>query len=476
MGKAKAAGVQVTDAEVRAVISKAEKTGVDVWVTDASGGSRGTGRLRIRARPSGQAIFYFRYTDTAGKQDQLQIGQYGDGGDRLTLKAARLKKDKLSLRYQDGERDLRSIIDHERAEESAAREVAKRQREEEERRAKSGTLSGLLDGYVSMLEHQGKEAAGAAKNIFKLHVKEAFPAIAALPAADVRREDVSKLLAKLIEDGKGRSAGKLRAYMRAAFAAALDAPVNPDIPSGLRDFALIGNPAANIAAKTFRKYNRERDRHLSETELRAYLKRVSALAETMTRDALKLALLLGGQRPAQLVRIRPEDVDMDAKTVTLYDPKGARDQPRKHVLPLTTLAAEIIERLETVRTVEYEDESPYLLTSDGESHIQIETLSNAVHGISKKMVENKEARAPFQMRDIRRTCETMLAAMGISRDVRAQLLSHGIGGVQDKHYDRHAYTDEKRNALTAWAAKIEAWEKDEEAPSNVTSIGEARAA
>jgi len=31
--------------------------------------------------------------------------------------------------------------------------------------------------------------------------------------------------------------------------------------------------------------------------------------------------------------------------------------------------------------------------------------------------------------------------------VRAQLLSHGLGGVQHRHYDRHSYMDEKIEAL-----------------------------
>jgi len=62
---------------------------------------------------------------------------------------------------------------------------------------------------------------------------------------------------------------------------------------------------------------------------------------------------------------------------------------------------------------------------------------------------------PFDLRDVRRTVETMLASMGLSRDTRAQLLSHGISGVQAAHYDRHGYTDEKRAALVAWEARLE---------------------
>ena len=51
--------------------------------------------------------------------------------------------------------------------------------------------------------------------------------------------------------------------------------------------------------------------------------------------------------------------------------------------------------------------------------------------------------------DLRRTVETRLAAEGISKDVRAHLQSHGLGGVQSKHYDRHDYLAEKRAALEA---------------------------
>ena len=61
----------------------------------------------------------------------------------------------------------------------------------------------------------------------------------------------------------------------------------------------------------------------------------------------------------------------------------------------------------------------------------------------------------FGLRDIRRTTETMLASMGISRDTRAQLLSHGISGVQDAHYDKYSYTNEKRAALVAWEARLD---------------------
>jgi len=54
----------------------------------------------------------------------------------------------------------------------------------------------------------------------------------------------------------------------------------------------------------------------------------------------------------------------------------------------------------------------------------------------------------------RRTAETLFASKGISRDVRAQIQSHGFSGVQARHYDKHDYRDKKRRALESWAALL----------------------
>jgi integrase len=63
------------------------------------------------------------------------------------------------------------------------------------------------------------------------------------------------------------------------------------------------------------------------------------------------------------------------------------------------------------------------------------------------MIKASETTERFTPGDIRRTVETRLSALGVSLDVRAQLQSHGLGGVQARHYDRHDYQDEKRAAL-----------------------------
>jgi hypothetical protein len=71
------------------------------------------------------------------------------------------------------------------------------------------------------------------------------------------------------------------------------------------------------------------------------------------------------------------------------------------------------------------------------------------------MVEAGTATAPFRLGDLRRTAETHMARLGINRELRAQLQSHGMGNVIDRHYLRHQFLDEKRNALLAWERELE---------------------
>jgi hypothetical protein len=63
------------------------------------------------------------------------------------------------------------------------------------------------------------------------------------------------------------------------------------------------------------------------------------------------------------------------------------------------------------------------------------------------MLSAGELTAPFSLGDLRRTVETRLAAAGLHSDTLAQLQSHGLSGVQWRHYNRHDYYAEKLSAL-----------------------------
>jgi integrase len=60
----------------------------------------------------------------------------------------------------------------------------------------------------------------------------------------------------------------------------------------------------------------------------------------------------------------------------------------------------------------------------------------------------------FNVHDIRRTVETRLAKLGVSKDVRSRLLNHDVGNI-DEAYQHHDFLEEKREALQRWADTLD---------------------
>jgi integrase len=296
-----------------------------------------------------------------------------------------------------------------------------------------------MDTYVAHLEHQGKQSARDVRRLFSRHVASALVRARASLLDD---DAFVPVVGALVQADKGRTAAKLRAYLRAAYELAIASKSDPTAPQSLRSFGIKNNPLASIRGLS--KFNRTRERTLTDDELAGYLRGLEPLTEYI-RDALTVALYLGGQRPMQLLRLEWADVHLGAAEVTLYDGKGRRPQARAHVLPLTSVPLAILQRRSVL--------APFEPRAFATAHPS--TLTHAAAEISAALVHKGIAREPFELRDIRRTCETTMARLGISSDVLAQVLSHGLGGVQQRHYNRHDYLREKRSALEKWAAHLE---------------------
>lgn len=450
------------------------------WRTD--GGARGAGTLVFHASASGNISAYFRHTTGAGKRYDLPIGLFDESGRMgATLATLRARAGELSKLYQSGVKDLRA---HFEAEERAEREAedtarraqealeATRQREAMDRDRYS--LQALLTAYVGHLERLGKvQSAKHALSTFRVHVFQANPEISATPAKQITKRDLTALIRLTHEKGLVRSGGILRAYLSAAYSLAANAEGDSQAPSELLGFEIESNPVQGIKALPVASG----ERSLSREELRAYMGHL--WEDNLISRVLFLHLLTAGQRISQLLRARVADFDPTTGTLTLWDPKGRRLEPRKHLLPLAPLGAGLCgilatqakERAAKLASVTGEfDPNPSLFLSTGGATVTHSTPGKRVAEIAKDM-----GGAPFDMRDLRRTVETLLAGMGINRDTRAQLLSHGLSGVQDKHYDRHAYTTEKRTALQKWETFLADLLEDRGETSNVVPLRRRRA-
>ena len=88
-------------------------------------------------------------------------------------------------------------------------------------------------------------------------------------------------------------------------------------------------------------------------------------------------------------------------------------------------------------------------TTTGKKAISVRTLAGWAHAIVGDTIEG------FQLKRIRSGVETLLAAQGVSREVRGHLQSHGLTGVQARHYDGHDYMPEKRSALDILSRELQ---------------------
>jgi integrase len=299
------------------------------------------------------------------------------------------------------------------------------------------TLQKLLDAYVGHLKAQGRRSHVDADQLFKRHVIEAWSAVAQAPAVDLTPDQVLDMLRRLIEAGKGRTANKLRSYLRAAYQCALDVRTTASIPVAFKSFGVVFNPAAQTRRSP--QFDRADKRPFSKTELQAYWKLIAA-RPGIEAAALRLHLLTGGQRIEQFVRLKWADVTEDA--LTIFDGKGRPSQgPRPHQIPLVKLAREDLSLLK--RGGEFA-----ISTTAGVKAISVRTLAGWAHDIVGTTIEG------FQLKRIRSGVETLLAANGVSRDVRGHLQSHGLTGVQARHYDGHDYMSEKREAIEILVREI----------------------
>lgn len=437
------------------------------------------GALQVRRSKNGAVTFFWRFTH-GSSTERLSIGTYDPSPGHInkheptdkgfSVAAAIKAAQALAIKHANNKDKggLPALIAEEKAAQAAAKAAqeaaaiqaakAAQQAAEAQEAAKKYSLRALLLDYCNHLQALGRRSHTDARSIFNLHVFEVWPEVAATPARSVEIEQIADMMRKLHEAGKGRTANKLRSYMRAAFQVAKDARSNPKIPVRFKGYGVTINLASEVAPDT--DANKPAKNPLSAEELRAYWQAIKSIPG-LKGGALRLHLLTGGQRLEQLVVLHTADITEN--TVTLYDGKGRPGKaPRPHTLPLIPEAAQALAACAPAGL--------YALSSDptekrGTTHIAATTLARWAQEVAAGAgIEG------FQAKRIRSGVETLLAARGVTQDIRGRLQSHGISGVQAAHYDGHHYLPEKLKALEILHKALINTQSDEGNGSNVFKL------
>jgi integrase len=182
---------------------------------------------------------------------------------------------------------------------------------------------------------------------------------------------------------------------------------------------------------------RSRDRILTDAELRSVWRAAEAAGYAFG-DFVKVAILTG-QRPGEVSGMRREELHGD----TWILPSERVKNKKSHSVPLSRQAMAIIEAAPQVS-------SEYVF-----SYAEGRPLRGFHH--AKQALDKASGVGGWTLHDLRRTCASGLARLGVSIAVIEQILNHrggslaGVAGV----YIRHQFETEKRAALQQWADHVD---------------------
>ncbi len=295
-----------------------------------------------------------------------------------------------------------------------------REKRREEHRVRRGNT---VEAVAARFIEQVKPTVETWKRIEQTLALHVLPTLGTRPITDVGRADVHDLLDGIVA-GTGAGAAKgVRKHLHRLFEFAMDREI------------IAANPATKLKRDDLKPNDHAR-RNLNNDELRSVWAAATELGYPIG-PWLRL-LMLTGQRRNDWAKAGRSEIDFDRHLLEI--PAARYKSRRDHVVPLVGPAWEIVEALPV-------QEGDYLFsTRAGKGPI-------AGFSKAKNRLDSLAPLAPYSFHDFRSTCESRLAALGITQEVRDAVLGHAKPGLQ-RTYNKHDYMDEKRAALELYSGHL----------------------
>lgn len=299
---------------------------------------------------------------------------------------------------------------------------------ERQRRRDADTIEELAERYID--EHARPKKRSWRQDERRL-AKYVLPVWRSRKIEDVRRQDVSELVAKIAK-ATPVEANRILTLVSTLFSFAVDA-------------GLIENHPCLRMAKPTKEEPRERAlKSNAELQMVWEITGGGDWADTIPpREAAAIRLLLlTGARVSEVAEMAWSEVDLDAAEWTL--PAARHKGNRVHLVPLSPEAVAILRELP--RT------GAYVFSGARGGPLTKKHVSSALIRASERLAERGIEK--FTPHDLRRTVETGLAALKVPKEYRDRVLGHVDGSVGGRHYNKHDYADEKREALDKWQRHV----------------------
>jgi integrase len=350
----------------------------------------------VKVTPKGRKVFIVLYrTGGAGsKLRKYTIGPYG----RVTLHQARVAAQRVFAAKLEG-RDP-----------AAERRKAKR-------RVVADRVEELLEGFIAQRLSRNRSAG----EISRLLRREIGSAWTGKSIHEITKRDVVEVISAIEQRGAPVAANKalksIKTFLRWCVGrAVLDQSPAEGIPL----------PAKEIA----------RDRVLNDEELAQV---ILAARKMGHYGGIVELLALTGQRREEVARITRDELDLARRIWTL--PKSRTKNAKAHVVHLSEQSMDVLVRAGKG--------GPLVFSMLGTKPFN--EFSRA-----KRRLDQLSGVTRWRLHDLRRTCVSGMARLGIAPHVADKILNHQTGAISGVAavYQRHEFLAERREALERWGAHV----------------------
>jgi integrase len=351
----------------------------------------------VKVTPKGRKVFIvlYRAGGAGSKLRKYTIGPYG----RLTLHQARLAAQKVFSAKLEG-RDPAA------------------EKHEAKRRAVADRVEDLLESFITHRLAQNR-SAGETSRLLRREVGIPW---AGKSVHAIGKRDVVGLVSAIVQRGTPGAANKtlksLKTFLRWCVGqAVLDRSPAEGVPLPTKEVA--------------------RDRVLDDTELAKVI--VAARTIGGPYGGIVEFLALTGQRRQEVAGLLWDEMDLAQRIWTI--PKSRTKNAKAHIVHLSKQALTVLKRADR--------KGPFVFTLLGTKPFQDFTHA-------KRRLDQLSGVTGWRLHDLRRTCVSGMARLGIAPHVADKILNHQVGTISGVAavYQRHEFLSERRQALDLWGAHI----------------------
>jgi integrase len=352
----------------------------------------------VKITPKGRKVFIVLYR-TGGAGSHLRkytIGPYG----RVTLHQARVAAQKVFAAKLEG------------------RDPAAEKREAK-RRVVADRVDDLLGNFIAQRLSKNRSVV----EISRLLRREVGKPWASRSIHTIGKRDVVDVVSAIVQRGAPGAANKtlksLKTFLRWCVGqAVLDQSPAEGVPLPTKEVA--------------------RDRILDDSELTQVI--LAARKIGGPYGAIVEFLALTGQRREEVACLDWEELDLAQRIWTI--PKARTKNGKAHIVHLSRQALAVLERTERRGLLAF-------------TLLGTKPFQDFTH--AKRRLDHLSGVTEWRLHDLRRTCVSGMARLGIAPHIADKILNHQAGTISGVAavYQRHDFLAERRAALDEWGAHLD---------------------